>query len=178
MGASSKRESRQVNPELNELLEKNYATLKKACFRLLVGSHNPDQDAADLAHAAIERALGSQNTYSHFSDEEMVGWLLKIAKNISIDNFRKEHVGPYLPTDQTPVVRVGHLAKKVGPAVAELGEQDRQILKLRVEHDLKFDEIAETTGLTPGNVRQRFLRTRNKLKKVLGQGPDSESDLK
>ena len=53
-------------------------------------------------------------------------------------------------------------------AMAELPEDQRLILTLRVIQDLSYAEISEITGLREGTVKSRLARAREKMRRALG----------
>jgi RNA polymerase sigma-70 factor (ECF subfamily) len=59
------------------------------------------------------------------------------------------------------------LAERVGRAVAQLAEADREILLLRHAEDLPFEEIACLLDLEPAAARKRFGRALIRLQKLL-----------
>jgi RNA polymerase sigma-70 factor, ECF subfamily len=59
------------------------------------------------------------------------------------------------------------LAERLGRAVANLSEADREILLMRHAEDLPFGEIACLLGVEPAAARKRFGRALIRLQKVL-----------
>ena len=60
------------------------------------------------------------------------------------------------------------LRQELLSALSQLNEQDRNIVLLSAVGGLKSHEIAQITGLSAGNVRQRLSRSLAKMKKILG----------
>lgn len=59
-------------------------------------------------------------------------------------------------------------ADRVGRAVAELSEADREVLLMRHAEDLSYDEIACLLEIQPAAARKRYGRALIRLQKVLG----------
>ncbi len=55
-------------------------------------------------------------------------------------------------------------------AVDELDELSRSILVLRIGEDLSYQEIADTLGITLGQVKIRLLRARRAIAAAVGRG--------
>ena len=53
--------------------------------------------------------------------------------------------------------------------LAQLDEQDRQIILLRDQQDLPYEEIADLLGLPRGTVKSRLHRARLELARILGR---------
>jgi RNA polymerase sigma-70 factor (ECF subfamily) len=59
------------------------------------------------------------------------------------------------------------VAERIGRAVAELVETDREVLLMRHAEDLDYAEIAALLDITADNARQRYGRALLRLRKVL-----------
>ena len=72
----------------------------------------------------------------------------------------------------TPEEQVLHREQQyaVAKAMEQLEDEFRQVLTLRVIHDLPYEEIAEIMDLKVGTVKSRLARARMKLKKLLEDG--------
>ena len=122
-------------------------------------------------------------------------WLRQIAKDRIIDAYRrhrvsakrsvdKEHQGRVaLGPDQTSLALVNQLvdgemtpaaavtrrelAERVEQAIAELPEQDREILLMRHYEQLSNQEVADTMGLSQPAAGMRYLRAIRRLRETL-----------
>lgn len=90
-------------------------------------------------------------------------WLYTVCRRLAIDELRKER--RMTPAEQSTIdERVGREADPAGTAesrdessralrlLAELPENQREVLDLKFRHGLAYREIAEVTGLSVGNV--------------------------
>jgi RNA polymerase sigma-70 factor (ECF subfamily) len=122
-------------------------------------------------------------------------WLRQIAKDRIIDAYRrhrvsakrsvdKEHQGRVaLGPDQTSLALVNQLvdgemtpaaavtrrelAERVEQTIAELPEQDREILLMRHYEQLSNQEVADTMGLSQPAAGMRYLRAIRRLRETL-----------
>ena len=69
-----------------------------------------------------------------------------------------------LPEEQ---LLYGEQKAQIRAAMAQLDEEARTILALRVVEDLPYEQIAEVLDLKTGTVKSRLARARMKLKKIL-----------
>jgi RNA polymerase sigma-70 factor (ECF subfamily) len=69
------------------------------------------------------------------------------------------------------------MAQRVGRAVAQLPEADREILLMRTFEGLSFEEVAYTLGIDPAAARKRHGRALLRLHKILSEGGLPESQL-
>jgi RNA polymerase sigma-70 factor (ECF subfamily) len=60
--------------------------------------------------------------------------------------------------------------QSVQSSLEQLGDRDREILLLKYNDGLSYDQIAERLGITPASVRMRLHRARIHLKNHLAEG--------
>jgi RNA polymerase sigma factor (sigma-70 family) len=128
--------------------------------------------AEDLTEATFERALRAWSRFDPRRGSERA-WLLAIARNLLIDNYRRdstrrtepidEQTAPTVPGPEARVADAGDLRD----ALATLSDRDQEILALRFGGDLDGHEIAERLGLTLANVHQISSRSLRKLRGLL-----------
>ena len=133
--------------------------------------------AEDLTEATFERALRAWSRFDPRRGSERT-WLLAIARNLLIDNYRRDRTGRTEPIseDTTPTVPgpEARIAETGGltDALATLSHRDQEILALRFDADLDGPEIAERLGLTLANVHQISSRSLRKLRGLLEDPSD------
>jgi RNA polymerase sigma factor (sigma-70 family) len=128
--------------------------------------------AEDLTEATFERALRAWGRFDPRRGSERA-WLLAIARNLLIDNYRRDRAGrteqitedttPTVPGPEARIADTGDL----GDALATLSDRDREILALRFGGDLDGAEIADRLGLSLANVHQISSRSLRKLRGLL-----------
>ena len=113
--------------------------------------------AAALRHPERLRRAASARAY-----------LFGIARNLTVAAFRRRRVTEPLPVD---------LAEETPPpdpklalmreAIGRLKPEFREVLELRLQHELSYDEIAEVMEIPVGTVRSRLHHAVNELRRVL-----------
>lgn len=164
---------------LVETYEKQVYTL---CYRM-TGNR---EDAADLSQEAFLKAWRGLRFYQF--EASFSTWLYRLTSNVCIDFLRQQKRRPtvsltvkdeegeaeeFSVPDSEPLPEEQLLAeeqaKTIEQAMAQLEEEFRLILTLRVVQDLPYEQIAETLDLKVGTVKSRLARARIKLKKILLQ---------
>ena len=155
-----------------------YVTISYSFIAYLVGG---DRALAEELHQ--ETWLTAMSAIEQFAPDhgEFRGWLFGIAKKRVAMHYRRaagrsEHAvdekrdeaaiasGDVLPTD---VVEHVERADAVRAALAELGEDARQVLVDKYVEALSVAEIAERVGKSPKAVESMLTRARQKLRGLL-----------
>ncbi len=126
-------------------------------------------DALDLCQESFLKAfreLGTLKDKDRFSS-----WLYRIAHNVCYSRFRKAQgkifveLDPNVGASRMPIEN--RLA--VEKALAQLPDDQREVVVLKVYHGLKFDEIAAVQDAPVSTVKSRLYMSFDKLKSVLGE---------
>ena len=164
-----------------ELVKRHETQVYNLCLRM---SGNPE-DARDLSQEAFLKAWRGLRFYQF--ESAFSTWLYRLTSNVCIDflRSRKRRPSVSLTVDEeepvemevedsspTPEEQVLHREQQyaVAKAMEQLEDEFRQVLTLRVIHDLPYEEIAEIMDLKVGTVKSRLARARMKLKKLLEDG--------
>ena len=145
------------------------------CLRMV---SNPT-DAEDLAQEAFVKAWRGLRFYKH--EAAFSTWLYRLTSNVCIDFLRRqkktvsltvEEDAPDLEVpDAAPLPEEQVLNKEkqhaVAAAMAQLEEEYRLALTLRVVDDLTYEQIAEVLGIKLGTVKSRIARARERMRKML-----------
>jgi RNA polymerase sigma-70 factor (ECF subfamily) len=156
---------------------------QRPVFSLIVRMVRDPSDAEDLAQEVFVkayRALGSYDLERKFSS-----WLFKIAHNASIDRLRKKQL-PTVPLEtpddeaeplafvadrriETPEAAVerGELAQAFETALKRLRPEYREVMLLRFQQGMAYEEIAEVAGLPLGTVKTHIYRARKAMARDL-----------
>lgn len=145
--------------------------------------------ADDIAQDTFVRAYRSLDRFE--LGRPLGPWLVKIAVNLSINYLngaaRREQSlytedcpdGPQNvaeaqdpsrePIESNPVRRLlsNELVRALADAIEKLTPAHRAVLTLKVDEGLRYDEIAETLGISRGTVMSRLFRARAQLKTML-----------
>jgi RNA polymerase sigma-70 factor, ECF subfamily len=155
----------------------------QAAFEALVHRHldkatavahsviGPDSAADDVVQNAFIKAyqqLGSLSEPTSFP-----GWLLRIVRNEAISWHRRQRrrgvplqdmVELAIDPSTNPVDRAKEVRKVcLRAALPKLSKSYREILALKYEAGLDYDQLAETLGTSVANVEKRLYRARKAL---------------
>jgi RNA polymerase sigma-70 factor (ECF subfamily) len=103
-------------------------------------------------------------------ENQLAGWLFKIARNVALDHHRQRGRRPEADLASAPERATDgqqEMAIALRQALATLPDLDRDVFLLREVSGLSRDEIATACDLTPDAVRSRIHRTRLELRAVL-----------
>jgi RNA polymerase sigma-70 factor, ECF subfamily len=136
-----------------------------------------------LLHYFMQRSLGSQAAEDLLQEvfaaalrhPERVAraasaraYLFGIARNLAATTFREhretEPVPPNLAVDEPQLDSKLELMRE---AIGRLKPEFREIMELRLQHELTYEEIAEALGIPVGTVRSRLHHAVNELRRAL-----------
>ncbi|HVS01653.1 MAG TPA: sigma-70 family RNA polymerase sigma factor [Thermoanaerobaculia bacterium] len=164
-------------------LVRRYAT---PLFRLVRRMVRDDSLAEDLTQETLVKAFAALGSYD--PGRRLASWLFKIAHNTTIDHLRRGQLAttplaaeegdvqgpldrladPSLPSPEERA-RGADLARDLTAAVAALDLRYRELVLLRFQEGLEYQEIAEVTGLPLGTVKTRLHRGRKRLAELLAE---------
>ena len=134
----------------------------------------PGADVEDLTARTFEKAWRSRHRYRR--DVASFGtWLLSIARNVAIDEFRArrahvplDHVDEVAAPGRSPedaaVLRSD--AERLAALLQELPERDRELISLKFGAGMTNREIAAATGLGESNVGTILSRAVQALRRM------------
>jgi len=136
-----------------------------------------EQDAQDVVQEAYLRALKS---FSGFRGSNGRAWLLTIVRNTSYTLLKKNHAVDLTTTfneeihatdpdlaSPTTILERAEDAELIRNAMNELPADFREILTLRHQEELSYQEIGDILKIPAGTVMSRLARARAKLKECL-----------
>jgi len=151
-----------------------YAAHGEAIYNYLRFQLVAPDEAEDLTAETFLRAVRSADRFDP-SRASAQTWLLTIARNVLIDHIRsvraRRHVGldelrdlaVDAPSPEERMLRREAVAG-VLEAMAQLSQEDREVLSLRFGGDLDIPEIAALLGVRAGTVRTRLWRALERLR--------------
>lgn len=188
-------EARRGSEEAFGLLVERY---QRPVYSLLFRMVRTAEIAEDLAQESFVkawRALGRFDASRKFSS-----WVFKIAHNSALDHLRRHGLdtisldapvgdsesAPDLPADpaaENPLSRLvsRDTGRALEGAIRELKPQYREILLLRFQQDLSYEEIADVLAIPLGTVKIHIFRARAELARrmrALGWDPRPDPSLK
>jgi len=132
--------------------------------------------ADDLVQDCLERALVKQSLWREGSD--LRAWLFTLMHNLFVNDVRARARRPAAdPLDESAIVSPnsdGAVARSelraLERALAELGDESREVLLLVALEGLPYGEAAGVLGVPVGTIMSRLSRAREQLRKLLEQG--------
>jgi RNA polymerase sigma-70 factor (ECF subfamily) len=158
---------------------------QQTVYRLIVRMVRDPGLAEDIAQETFLKAYRALPGYD--PRWKLSSWLLKIAHNATIDHLRRQRLDT-TPLDLGPEsesgspieriadtsvlgaedqVRAKALARDLQTALAGLDPAYRELLLLRFQEGMAYQDIAEVTGLPLGTVKVRLHRGRKRLAELL-----------
>ena len=143
-----------------------------------------EQDAQDVVQEAYLRAFKS---FSGFHGSNGRAWLLTIVRNTSYTLLKKNRAADLTTTfdeeihasgreSVSPAAILEHAedAELIKNAMNELSAEFREILTLRHQEELSYQEIGEILKIPVGTVMSRLARARAKLREYLASRMSQE----
>jgi len=154
-------------------LYRHFSTKLVGLFYRMTG----DRDLAnDLFQETMIKIFEGIKTFRE--ESRLYTWIYRVARNVALAHLRKKQpdigkmdvsVQVAATGQQTPEetilskARVQHLTR----CINSLDPEDRIILALKLQTGMKYRKIAEITGTSPGAVRIRMFRIRERLREQL-----------
>ncbi|BCU76184.1 RNA polymerase sigma factor [Luteolibacter sp. LG18] len=139
-------------PSFHQIFEAEETPL----LRFAHGLTGVRETAEDLVQEAFLRL------HQHWADvQQPRAWLYRCLRNLAINHLRQRNRESPLDDDhewEGPARTADHQLGRMEAVgtlrllVSELDDGDRQLLKLKYQEELKYDQIAARTGLSAGNV--------------------------
>ena len=136
-----------------------------------------EQDAQDVVQEAYLRAFKS---FSGFHGSNGRAWLLTIVRNTSYTLLKKNRSVDFTTTFDEEIHAIGHEsaspvailehaedAELIKNAMNELPADFREILTLRHQEELSYQEIGDILKIPTGTVMSRLARARARLREYL-----------
>jgi len=161
-------------------------------FELFVQEHEADvytfllrmvgnrDEAADLTQEALTQTWRTWTQVVAESEHGYAKWCYRIAHNLAIDFLRRKRPRPaadeeleYAIEERVPqpeqVYENRIQANEVREALLGLEEKYREVLLLRFQSDLSYEEIAEALDIPVTTVETRLHRAKNMMREKLGK---------
>ncbi|MDX1943602.1 MAG: sigma-70 family RNA polymerase sigma factor [Saprospiraceae bacterium] len=128
----------------------------------------------DLAQTVFERMIRYRESFRN--DASFKSWIFQIARNVSADHYKKNRLrisdfaeAENVVEEDAPISRQLEEAENVAAlykAMAELPEDQREILVLTRFQNLKYSEVAEILGMTESNAKVKAHRAIKQLREL------------
>jgi RNA polymerase sigma factor (sigma-70 family) len=163
-----------------ELYRRHYDAVAKVCRRILNGRAPP----ADLAHDTFVTACERRDQWRPQGNAHCVrAWFTTIATRKCLDLVRRASTRRERPDDLSfeipidPETTDHRCLELLAAAVAELPEEQREVISMKVEQGLTYREIAELTGIPEPALKSRFRLARHKLTRRLAAAGVTREEL-
>ncbi len=171
---------RQDQDALDALFRRHEKPVYNLLYRML-SNHQDAEEALAEVFVKVWRAAGSFKGEAKFTT-----WLFRIASNTARDFLRSRRSRPEVSVEDVVVdeVEAGERAgassyanpekaaiqaddmARINRAMLELSKEDRLLVSLYHFQNLDYEQIAQITGIPPGNLKVRLFRARQRLKKL------------
>lgn len=135
-------------------------------------------EAEDLAQETFIKAYKKLATVQ--DQNKMRSWLLSIARNVTIDFFRKnknhaialdenilEYYAQATSVDSREEILSAEKARELQDCIGQLSEQDQTIVRLLYYEGFSYKEIASLLKVNQNTLKSRLHRARAELLKVI-----------
>ncbi|ULC58943.1 RNA polymerase sigma factor [Flaviramulus sp. BrNp1-15] len=158
---------------------------KDLVFTLTLRILKNREEAEEVAQDTFIKVYKSLSKFK--GDSKFSTWIYKIAYNTSLDRIKKnkKHINDVAINEFTEheIKTIDNALDKleqteqeqaIQDCIALLPGEDSFLLTLYYFEELSLDEISETVGLKPNNVKVKLFRSRKKLATILKQKLEPE----
>ncbi len=184
-----------VNKEKTDaLLVKDYIAGDESALATLIRRHESkiygfiyskiaDRDVSnDIFQDTFIKVIKTLKLNSYNEEGKFLPWVMRIAHNLIIDHFRKSKKMPMyreteefsifsIMTDDSLSIENQIIAEQVEVDVRRLVEElpvdQKEVLIMRMYHDMSFKEISETTGVSINTALGRMRYAIMNLRKII-----------
>lgn len=137
-------------------------------------------DTDDLVQATLLRTLGQLDRFEYEGGGCFLGYLRHVLLNVLRNEIRRSgvHAGAPLPDEIADDAAASPLEATIGrerlrryeAALAALPRRSQELLVMRIEFGLDYEDIADETGLSRDAIRMAIKRAVTELAKRMGDG--------
>ena len=178
-----------INLRNAEVFQEIYDLHHLMVFRFIYGLHGgPTEEVEDLTAETFARAWKSRRRFKG-SDQAALGWLIKIARNLVIDTFRRQKIRNviqdidkhYITTDDPQPEEQALIREQVRilwSLMKTLPTQQREILVLRYMLGWRVQEIGEHLAIKENTVSVYIRRALQRLRQDWPESNDENRSTK
>ncbi|MBL7885751.1 MAG: sigma-70 family RNA polymerase sigma factor [Flavobacterium sp.] len=176
------------------LLVKNYMAGDESALAVLINRHQSkiygfiyskiaDRDLADdIFQDTFIKVINTLKSKSYNEEGKFLPWVMRIAHNLIVDQFRKNKKMPMLrETEEFSIFSVisdnqPNIESKIvteiiendlRKIIKELPEDQKEVLIMRIYQDMSFKEISDATGVSINTALGRMRYALMNLRKVI-----------
>ena len=152
-----------------------YARYRKSLYLYLLRSSSTEAEADDLYQEAWSRVIHAQE---RFSSGSFKAWLFRIARNLQIDNYRRQRLHlvadaaelETLPDPQPAPDEISHsddCGERLKQELQQLPPEQREAFLLKEESGLTLEQIAGMLGVGRETMKSRMRYALKRLRQML-----------
>jgi RNA polymerase sigma-70 factor (ECF subfamily) len=154
-----------------------YEQNRLGVFRFLYYRVGDTQTAEDLTSEVFLRMITALESYRP-QNTSFEAWLYQIARNLSIDYYRKASIRNHLPLEENLTVETQDVDKTVERslthehlkrALAKLNEVQRDVIVLRFVNGLPISVVAQTLHKSEDSIKSLQRRALSELRAILNE---------
>lgn len=163
----------QLTAEQSKLLEKMWVESSQVVYSYLYYKVSNGRLAEDLRTETYIRAAASLDRYQQKEGVPFQHWLLRLARNLTIDYYRSAKTVDGIPVETSPdeepekVLEREELKQSLQVAAHQLSAEQREVIVLRFIEQQPHAEVARHLGKSADTVRVIQHRALRNLKKIL-----------
>lgn len=165
---------RENNPRAFEMLMQRYSLqVYSAAVRLMLD----EEDAAEVTQMAFIQAYKQLDSWQ---GGNFGAWVTVIANHIGLRLLEKEKRRQKVPLDENTDLpdetyneQREQQLQALEQAIAQLPEQEQQIIRWHYYDGVPLQAVAQRLGQTENNIKVRLFRIRERLKKKIEHGNDN-----
>lgn len=163
-------EKAKINPQFFAPIYNKYY---ESIFRYIYKRVDEHEAAFDITSNVFVKALGALNKFE-FRGVPFSSWLFRIAKSELYQSFRDKKVNRTINIDLVTIVQIvdefcddqsEENRQKLFKGLAQLKENELQLIEMRFFEKRSFRDIGEKLDLTENNAKVKTFRALIKLKK-------------
>jgi RNA polymerase sigma-70 factor (ECF subfamily) len=149
-----------------------YRRHRERLFGYLVGRLQNRSEAEEVFQAVFAKLHRARHSYR--PEIPFLPWFFTVARHTLIDHLRRQQRQQHVVLSEEAVAAASAAPAReltpIGATIAELAslsQTQRQVLELRFNQGLSFQEIADELELTAGNARQIVSRAIARLRRLM-----------
>jgi RNA polymerase sigma-70 factor (ECF subfamily) len=156
---------------------------QRRLFSYIMASVKNRELAEDIFQETFIKVVNTLRSGNYTEKGKFLQWVMRIANNLKIDHFRRNQRIPVYDNDGSydifdliqdndlsveQKMITGQIHEDVSRLVQYLPEEQREVLEMRIYHDISFKEIAEKTNVSIntalGRMRYALINMRRMIK--------------
>ncbi len=161
--------------EERERFHKLFVEYREAVFRMAYAILRNREEAMDIVQDTYLKAMEKDKSLK--KSRSVKGWLLKVARNLSIDRYRRQKSVPLETTEtlqaseftndgQSHILNMD-LKDVIREVFPELPSREQEVFALRYYEDMTFREISVSLGVTEGTVKTLHHRVLTRIRALV-----------